>query len=145
MGWWPCGWTCCRFGQTCGLDTPGSATVPGIMRIWVLTAVLSAGAAWADNELGAQLPDGARKVGEHRYRAPGDLEATLKYYRAVYPIAQYPRRAIVNQPGVKAYHLPNTGKGNWEGLNIYQANDEVRIYVVPAEGAATAAKKRPAK
>lgn len=100
----------------------------------IAAALLSAHAV-AETELGAQLPDGARKVAEHRYKAPGDFDATLKYYKNVYPASSYPRRTIVNQPGVKAVHIPNTsGKGAWEGLNIYEANDEVRIYVVPATG-----------
>lgn len=81
---------------------------------------------------GAQMPDGAQKVGENRYRAPGDFEETLKYYRTVYPAQAYPRKPIVNQPGVKAVHIVNPSGKNFEGLNIYEANDEVRIYVVPA-------------
>lgn len=90
-------------------------------------------AAWAETELGAQLPDGARKVAEHRYRAANDFDSTLKYYKVVYSAAQFPRKAVVNQPGVKAIHIANaTGRGGWEGINIYEANDEVRIYVVPA-------------
>ncbi len=81
-----------------------------------------------------QLPDGAHKVAENRYRAPSSFENTLKYYKNVYSVASYPRRAIINQPGIKAMHIANSGgRGNWEGLNIYEANDEVRIYVVPAQ------------
>lgn len=91
--------------------------------------------AFADSELGAQLPDGAHKVAEHRYKSSTDFEGTLKYYKNVYPSSSNPRKSVVNQPGVKAVHIPNTsGKGAWEGLNIYEANDEVRIYVVPANG-----------
>ncbi len=91
--------------------------------------------AFADSELGAQLPDGAHKVAEHRYKSSTDFEGTLKYYKNVYPASSNPRKSVVNQPGVKAVHIPNTsGKGAWEGLNIYEANDEVRIYVVPANG-----------
>lgn len=100
-------------------------------------------AAWGETELGAQLPDGARKVAEHRYKSATDFEGTLKYYKNVYPVSTYPRKAVVNQPGVKALHIPNTsGKGGWEGLNIYEANDEVRIYVVPASGSGS---KKPKK
>ncbi len=92
-----------------------------------------AGVASAETELGAQLPDGARKVAEHRYRSSTDFDATLKYYKTVYPSSQYPRKAVVNQPGVKAIHIVNSsGRGSWEGLNIYEANEEVRIYIVPA-------------
>lgn len=92
-------------------------------------------AAAAESDLGAPLPDNARKVGEHRYRAATDWEFTMKWLKTAYPAGQYPRRAIVNQPGIKAIHVQNTtGKGQWDGLNVYQANDEVRIYVVPADG-----------
>jgi hypothetical protein len=100
--------------------------------------------AWGETELGAQLPDGARKVAEHRYKSSTDFEGTLKYYKNVYPVSTYPRKSVVNQPGVKAVHIPNnSGKGSWEGLNIYEANDEIRIYVVPAgAGGGTSKKKK---
>jgi len=81
---------------------------------------------------GAHLPDGAQKVGENRYRVSQDFETTMKHYKAVYSPANYPRTMIVNQPGIKAVHIANPSGKNFEGLNIYQANDEVRIYIVPA-------------
>jgi hypothetical protein len=59
----------------------------------------------------------------------------MKYYRSVYPVNAYPRRSIVNQPGVKAVHIVNPSGKNFEGLNIYEANEEVRIYIVPAQSA----------
>lgn len=90
---------------------------------------------------GAQLPDGSQKVGENRYRASRDFEATLEYYRSVYPTSSYPRRQIVNQPGVKAVHIVNSSGKNFAGLNIYEANDEVRIYIVPTQQAAKPVKK----
>lgn len=98
------------------------------------TILLSFPAVAGETELGAVLPEGARKVAEHRYRSAGDWEATLKFYKTAYPPAQYPRKMIVNQPGVKALHIANpSGKAQWEGLNISEANEEVRIYVVPAD------------
>ena len=93
---------------------------------------------------GVQLPDGSQRVGENRYRAPQDFEETVKYYRAVYSAGSYPRKSIVNQPGVKAVHISNPSGRNFEGLNIYEANDEVRIYIVPLESAAKP-KRAPAK
>jgi hypothetical protein len=96
-----------------------------------VAALWTLGAA-AEVVSGAQLPDNAQRVGENRYRAPGDFDETLKYYRTVYPPGAYPRKSIVNQPGVKALHIVNPSGKNFEGLNIYEANDEVRIYVVPA-------------
>lgn len=99
--------------------------------LWLVALPAQAG----DTELGAQLPEGARKVAERRYRVWQDWEAVQKFYKQTYGSAAYPRRLIVNQPGIKALHLANaSGKGAWEGLNIYQANDEIRIYVVPATG-----------
>ena len=99
--------------------------------------------AWGETELGAVVPDGARKVAEHRYKSSTDFEGTMKFYKNVYPASTNPRKSIVNQPGVKALHIPNTsGRGSWEGLNIYEANDEVRIYVVPAKGSGSKKSKK---
>ncbi len=108
----------------------------------VLVLMVGLGAK-GESELGASIPDGARKVAEHRYKSSTDFEGTLKYYKNVYPASSYPRKSVVNQPGVKAVHIPNTsGKGGWEGLNIYEANDEVRIYVVPAEGSGSKQRRK---
>ena len=103
------------------------------MRLFVAAIALFALPAAAEVVLGAQLPDEARKVAELRYRTSKDWEDTMKYFRTVYPREKYPRRDIVNQPGVRALHIQNPSGKGWEGLNIYQANDEIRIYVVPSE------------
>lgn len=103
-----------------------------------------AGVAHAEVVGGVQLPDGSQRVGENRYRAPGDFEDTVKYYRAVYSVSGYPRKSIVNQPGVKAVHISNPSGRNFAGLNIYEANDEVRIYIVPLQSAVRP-KRAPAK
>ncbi|MCP3060781.1 hypothetical protein LXT21_18515 [Myxococcus sp. K38C18041901] len=106
-----------------------------------LMCALWAVVASAEVVSGAQLPDGSQKVGENRYRAPKDFEATLDYYRSVYSTSSYPRRQIVNQPGVKAVHITNPSGKNFAGLNIYEANEEVRIYIVPTQQAVKPAKK----
>ena len=96
--------------------------------------VMSALTASADTELGAPLPEGSRKVAEHRYKSSTDFEGTTKFYKKVFNDFSSAKKKIVNQPGVNAIHYPNTsGRGAWEGLNIYEANDEVRIFVVPAK------------
>ncbi len=114
---------------------------------WVMAAaigVLATAAARAEIFDGVQFPDRTSKVGERRYRVPQDWENTIKYFKTAYPTAQYPRHMIVNQPGVKALHLANPdGHGGWVGLNIYEANDEVRVFIVPPDGTAKPA-KRPA-
>lgn len=100
-------------------------------RLAVLGGLLVATPASADVVSGAQLPDGAQKVGDRRYRSPRDYEETLKYYRSVYPPGTFPRRSIVSQPGVKAVHIVNPSGKNFAGLNVYEARNEVRIFIVP--------------
>ncbi len=102
-------------------------------RFLVVAAAVWALPAWGESVGGVQLPDGAQKVGENRYRALGDFDGVVKYYKSVYPSGTFTRRSIVNQPGVKAVHIVNPSGKNFEGLNIYEANEEVRIYIVPVE------------
>jgi hypothetical protein len=126
------------------LDTLDRRFYKAARRWWVAAAlgVLASGVATAEVFDGVQFPDRTTKVGERRYRVPQDWENTLKYFKTAYPSAQYPRHMIVNQPGVKALHLTNPdGHGGWTGLNIYEANDEVRVFIVPPDGAAKPAKK----
>ena len=80
---------------------------------------------------GAVLPDGAEKVAENRYRIPKTWDETIRFYRQTYP-PRYTRRPIADQPGVKAVHIdnPDAKPGAWEGLNIYEAKGEVRIFVL---------------
>jgi len=125
------------------LDTPGVGFDKSRPARAVAAAVLLlAGVARAEILDGVQLPDKTSKVGERRYRVPQDWENTLKYFKTVYPTATYPRRSIVNQPGVKAIHIANPSGKGWAGLNVYEANDEVRVYVVPPEGVPAKAPKK---
>ena len=80
---------------------------------------------------GAALPDGAEKVAESRFKIPKSWDETIRFYRQLYP-PRYTRRNIVDQPGVKAVHIdnPDAKPGGWEGLNIYEAKGEVRIFVL---------------
>jgi hypothetical protein len=105
----------------------------------VLVFALAAGA--EERVLGAVLPSSAHKVAELRYRVSEDWDGINKFYRNTYPEKEYPRRNIVNQPGVKAFHIVNPSGRGWEGLNIYAANEEIRVYVVPAESTKTKGKK----
>jgi hypothetical protein len=82
---------------------------------------------------GAILPSGSRQVGENRYRSPSNYADTLTFYGRQYKTN--PRKTIVNQPGIRAVHIVNDGKGDWEGLNIYELGGETRIFVVLREKA----------
>ena len=86
----------------------------------------------AERVAGAALPDEAKPVEANRYRVDKSYEETLKYYKAVYPPGRYPRKPIVNQPGVKAVHImnPESKPGGWEGLNVYELNGETRVFVL---------------
>ena len=80
---------------------------------------------------GVVLPDGAEKVAENRYKVPKSWDETIRFYRQTYP-PRYTRRPIADQPGVKAVHIdnPDAKPGVWDGLNIYEAKGEVRIFVL---------------
>ncbi len=110
------------------LDTLGSRLYKP-RPLWLAVLLVST-VANAEVVNGAQLPESAQKVGENRYRTSEDFEGVLKYYKTVYPPTTYPRKSVINQPGIKAVHIVNPSGKNFEGLNIYEANDEVRIFVV---------------
>lgn len=115
-------------------------------RLLVLAVVLVPAMAFAtadvgERVLGAALPMYARKVAELRYRVAEDWENINKFYNREYPAKSFPRKNIVNQPGVKAFHIVNPSGKGWEGINVYEANDEIRVYVVPVEAPKTKAKK----
>jgi hypothetical protein len=100
------------------------------MKAVCIAATLITVAAWAGDP--GVFPDSAHKVAENRYKAIGDWDSVQKFYKTALPPALYPRKPIVNQPGIKAQHIVNPNARGWEGLNIYETNDEVRIYVVVA-------------
>lgn len=100
--------------------------------MWALLAApVTARAGGATVVKGAVLPPGSQQVGEDRYKSPSSYADTLTFYSKQY--RNNPRKSIVNQPGVRAIHLVNDGKGDWEGLNIYELDGETKIFVVARE------------
>ena len=97
----------------------------------------------AERVAGALLPDEARLVEANRYRVDKTYDETLKFFRSVYPPAKFPRKAIANQPGVKAVHIenPEAKPGGWDGLNVYELRGETRVFVLVAPKADTKEKK----
>src|ERR1700743_1423920 len=108
------------------LDTP-RAHLYKTRPLWVAALLFSA-AAQGEMVNGAQLPESAQKVGENRYRTSEDFKAVITYYTSVYPPNAYPRKPIIHQPGIQAIHIVNPTGKSFEGLNIYEANDEGRIF-----------------
>ena len=80
---------------------------------------------------GAVLPPGSLQVGEDRYKSPSNYKDTLTWLEKQY--RSNPRKTIVNQPGIRGIHIVNDGRGEWEGLNVYELEGETRIFVVPRE------------
>ena len=111
------------------LDRPGTHLYKA-RALAAAAVLLAASVAGAEVVGGVMLPNGSQKVGEDRYRAPNDFEETMKFFKSAYPADRFPRKSIVNQPGIKAVHIQNPSGKNFEGLNIYEANDEVRIFIV---------------
>jgi hypothetical protein len=77
------------------------------------------------------LPDGAVKVDDDRYRLPQPWEEAVRWYRATYPPAKFPRRTLRNQSGIRAMHIRNTTNAEWQGANLYETpRGEVRVFVM---------------
>jgi hypothetical protein len=108
--------------------------------LWAVPAL-----AQAERVAGALLPDEARPVESHRYRVEKTYDETLKFFRSVYPPAKFPRRPIVNQPGIKAVHIanPEAKPGGWEGLNVYELKGETRVFVLVAPEKEKKGRKKP--
>lgn len=112
----------------------GNASPSGLWKAVLLVVALFAMPAGAAGEFkahGVLLPNGAVRVAEERYRLPESFDATAKWYSQVYKPDKFPRRRIINQPGVKAIHIVNPEQGGeWEGLNLYEYRGEVRLFIL---------------
>ena len=71
-----------------------------------------------------------------RYQSARSYDETIDYYERVFKntAGGVRWRSVVNIPGVKAKHVECLKKKtNWEGINIYELNGEVRFYVIPRD------------
>jgi hypothetical protein len=101
----------------------------------VLSVVLCSAEARAADAFkvhGLTLPNGAVKLGEEdRFRLQETFDAAMKFYKSALRPEKYPRKLIVNQPGLKAVHIENPDpKGEWEGFNLYTYQNETRLFVL---------------
>lgn len=107
-----------------------------LLSVFTLAALLptSAQAAGEFRHRGVLLPGGSVRVGEDRFRLPDNFSASLRFYRSHYNTGRFPRKAIVDQPGIKAIHVVNPDSGGaWDGFNIYEHQREVRVYILPRD------------
>jgi hypothetical protein len=118
-----------------------------MMLALLLGAATPALAAEGFKARGFILPDGAVKIDDDRYRLPGPWDETVKFYRRAYPPAKFPRRTLHSQTAVRAMHIENPERGEWEGVNLYEAGrGEVRVYILaPAQPAPPQPPAPPAK
>ena len=115
------------------LDRPRSLRYRRAL-FWLILFALYVRTAEARDGVAARsglLPPGSTQVGENRFRSPLNYADTLNFYSKHFK--NNPRKTIVNQPGIRAIHIVNDGKGDWEGLNVYEKEEETRIFVVPRD------------
>ena len=94
--------------------------------------------------LDAPLVPGSKGVGETgRYASPRTFDATVEYYKRHFDKGQVRWRHIVNTPGVKAVHIQSTRRSTrWSGINVYEKQGKVRVYVLKRVRAAAKSKRK---
>ena len=96
---------------------------------------------------GALLPNGSQQVGEDRYKSPSNWKDTLTWIEKKYPRSTYTYKTIVNQPGIRGFHIVNgvDKKSEWDGINVYELDGETRFFIVSRDPPVKEAPKDGAK
>ena len=84
----------------------------------------------------APIVSGARALGEEgRYESAKNFDSTIEWYKRKFKNVGGVRwRSIVNLPSIKAKHLQSIRRRTkWAGINIYEHQGRVRLFVVPRE------------
>lgn len=100
----------------------------------VATVALLASAAHAETPklYGVELLPWSKKLADDRYQSPRDFGKTLEHFQKQFrgwkAVRFHPE---VNLPAVKYVHIENTNpSADWVGINVYEAEGKVRIYVL---------------
>lgn len=105
--------------------------------IYPFLSLLIVLAAQNDPPMEAPRPQAAVEIPQEpgRYRSPYSYDETIDFYQRVFKNTAGVRwRNVVNLPAVKAKHIDCMRKRTrWDGINIYEKQGEVRIYVLPRE------------
>jgi hypothetical protein len=102
-----------------------------VFGVWLLLVAPVASAGEGVVVKGALLPNGSQQVGEDRYKSPSNWKDTLTWIEKKYSKSTYPYKTIVNQPGIRGFHIVNVDKkGEWDGINVYELDGETRFFVV---------------
>jgi len=87
-----------------------------------------------DTYLEVPLPPGAQPLAEQgRYASSRNFDETLDFYKYhfKYHGGGVRWRNVVNLPHIRAKHVQSLKPTPWQGINIYEYNGRVRIFVVP--------------
>jgi len=112
------------------------------MQRWILAGVSALALTLGAKVRAADLPKDAPIVPQAlslkepgRYQSPRSYDETIEYYERVFRRTGGVRwRSIINKPGIKAKHIESLRQTtNWEGINIYEKQGEVRIFVIARE------------
>ena len=100
----------------------------------LLTFLLTSTTLTEDPATSAPLVPGATPLEEPgRYESSRNFDDTVQYYYRKFRGTGLARwKNIVNLPTVRAKHLQSKQPSSkWSGINIYESEGKVRIYVVP--------------
>lgn len=106
------------------------------MLLWAYVGLLLGASSPPTHDQPVTAPIGNQFVAlkeKGRYRVRATYDETLEFYRRAFKAIGGVRwRSITNKPGLKAQHIESLRKKtNWEGINIYESNGEVKVYVLP--------------
>ena len=100
----------------------------------LLTLLLTSSTLTEDPRTSAPLVPGATPLEEPgRYESSRNFDDTVQYYYRKFRGTGLARwKNIVNLPTVRAKHLQSKQTSSkWLGINIYESEGKVRIYVLP--------------
>jgi len=71
-----------------------------------------------------------------RYRSNRSFDETIEFYERLFRRTGGVRwYNVINLPGIKAKHIESLrSKSDWEGINIYEYQNEVRLFVIVRDG-----------
>jgi hypothetical protein len=115
--------------------------MPGWSTRWIsvigLAAAVGLGPSGARAERlhGAVLPREVRPAGSNRFASAQTYPRTLRWFRRTYGRSEgIFFRPLRGSPKVQGVFIQNLRPGRaWDGINLYEAEGTVHIYVLPAQ------------
>ena len=104
----------------------------------IFIALMTLSPAAAEPPVEAPIMPGAIELDDlGRYKTLRTYDETLDFYRRIFNQTSGVRwRNVVSLPSIKAKNVESLRKKtHWEGINIYEKQGQVRIYVIPRSAA----------